>query len=333
MTGPLSNDDVTAAPTRVIHAESGASLLEIDESFLQEEYRRAGAILLRGFDYDVETFKRFAERLCSASVFNESRNRAVIDRASNIQSVDLGNAPFPLHPELSREPWRPDVCLFACFSPPSRGGETTICDGVEIVRRLPPELVDEMLQRRLLYCQPALPHALEFWLGTSTPTEEQLASPPPRCPYSFSKVGEQIVRCFSRPFLHKPMFDDRPAFGNFLLFARLALRVSHFPVLDDGQPVPDGWVDLIQQAAGPITYPLEWRQGDLLILDNSRFMHGRNQIFNAAERKIASYFGYLNFAPPNGDDPPDAPWRRGGFRPPAPPTPPRARAGVSLARG
>jgi alpha-ketoglutarate-dependent taurine dioxygenase len=302
--------------------------MTIDQALLESEFRRSGAFLLRGFDFDVETFRRFAERLCTASVFNESRNRALIDSASNIQSVDLGTAPFPLHPELSREPWRPDVCLFACFAAPSRGGETTICDGVEIVRRLPPAMVKEMLDRNLLYCQPASPEALEYWLGTSSPKPERLSSPPPQCPYSFTDLGDKIIRCFARPLLHKPMFHEGPAFGNFLLFARFALRVSHFPLLDDGQCVPAEWVDAVRQAAEPITYALQWRRGDILVVDNSRFMHGRRQILNAAERKIASYFGYLSFAPASEYEPPDPPWRRGPFRPPGGPA--RARVGQSL---
>jgi hypothetical protein len=112
------------------------------------------------------------------------------------------------------------------------------------------------------------------------------------------------------------MFNEEPAFGNFLLFARFALRVSHFPLLDDGQVVPDEWVESVRQVAAPITYALQWQRGDILIVDNSRFMHGRREILNPAERKIASYFGYLPFAPSSEYDPPDAPWRRGPFRPP-----------------
>ena len=306
----------TDGPWLVIEGAAGAAPLTIDEGQLESEFRRHGALLLRGFDFDVETFRRFAERLCAASVFNNSPNRALLDPGSNIQSVNLGTAPFPLHPELSREPWRPDVCLFACFDEPSLGGETTICDGVEIVRRLPPTLAEKMLGRNLLYCQPASPEALEFWLGTSTPNSEQLSFPPPQCPYSFTDLGDKVIRCFSRPLLHKPMFHEGPAFGNFILFARLALKVSHFPLLDDGQPVPAHWVEAVQRAAEPITYALQWRRGDILIVDNSRFMHGRRQILNAGERKIASYFGYLSFAPRNDFDPPDPPWRRGPFRPP-----------------
>jgi hypothetical protein len=249
-------DISTEGPLAVIHGAPGASPLSIAEDVIESEFRRSGAVLLRGFDFDVATFRQLADRMCTASVFNESRNRALIDRASNIQSVDLGTNPFPLHPELSREPWRPDVCLFGCFGAPSRGGETTICDGVEVVRRLAPAVVDEMLGRKLLYCQPASPEALEYWLGTSNPSPELLSSPPPQCPYSFTDLGKVILRCFSRPVLHKPMFHEGPAFGNFLLFARLALRVPHFPLLDDAKPVPDEWIGAVQRAAEPITYAL-----------------------------------------------------------------------------
>jgi alpha-ketoglutarate-dependent taurine dioxygenase len=325
MNGLAPTLDISAdGPLLVIQGPAGSSPMIVDQSLLESEFRRNGALLLRGFDFDVETFRRFAERLCPASIFNESRNRALIDPASNIQSVDLGTAPFPLHPELSREPWRPDACLFACFAPPSRGGETTICDGVEIVRRLPPAIVKKMLGRNLAYSQPASHEVLEYWLGTSSPRPEQLVYPPPQCPYSFSLSGDKVIRSFVRPLLHKPMFHDGPAFGNFILFARLALGVSHFPMLDDGQPVPDEWVDAVRQAAEPITYALQWRRGDILIVDNSRFMHGRRQIMNAQERKIASYFGYLSFAPVNEYEPPDPVWRRGSFRPPVP-GPGRAR--------
>ena len=316
----------TDGPLLVIQSSAGASPMTINEQLLESEFRRHGALLLRGFDFDVETFRHFADRLCAESVFNNSPNRASIDQASNIQSVDLGTNPFPLHPELSREPWRPDVCLFACFEAPTSGGETTICDGVEIVRSLPQGLVEEMSRHSLLYCQPATPKALEYWLGSETPDERRLAAPPPQCPYSFTQVSGRIFRCFSRPLLHKPMFHEGPAFGNFLLFARLALRISHFPLLENGQIVPDEWVEAVRQAAAPITFPVQWRRGDILILDNSRVMHGRREILDPRERKIASYFGYLRFAPANQYEPPDAPWRRGSFRPPAD-VPARARAG------
>lgn len=319
MNRPPSPPFATSAdgPLLVIKGLGDTSPLAVEQETVERLFRDHGALLLRGFEFDVGTFRTFAERLCMTSVFNESPNRELIDAGSNIQSVDLGTDPFPLHPELSREPWRPDACLFACFTPPDEGGETTVCDGVEIVRRLPPTLVAEMLERRLFYLQPALPEMLEYWLGTATPDARQLASPPSHCPYFFRAVGGRIIRGFARPLLHKPMFHEGPAFGNFLLFARDFLRISHFPRLDDGQPVPDQWIDAVREAAAPITHALAWQSGDILILDNSRFMHGRRAIADAQKRKIASYFGYIGFAPRNDQDPINSPWRNSHFKPPA----------------
>jgi hypothetical protein len=295
---------------------SGGTPLAVDAATIESLFRDNGALLLRGFGTDVGTFRRFAERICATSVFNESPNRAILDPASNVQSVDLGTEPFPLHPELSREPWRPDICLFACFRAPKHGGETTVCDGVELVRRLPPALIAAMRPRNIFYFQQASPDALEFWLGTSSPSAEQLAHPPKQCPYFFMEDRGRVFRGFGRSLLNKPMFSDEPAFANFLLFARDYQHVHNFPVLEDGSSVPDLWVDAIRTAAAEITHDVAWQAGDMLLLDNSRYMHGRRAITDPENRLIASYFGYVGFAPINPSEPPDPLWRIGNFRAP-----------------
>lgn len=316
---PTSSD----GPVLVIQGSGDTSPMAADRMMIERAFRSHGALLLRGFRFDIATFRAFAERLCKTSVFNESPNRALLDAESNIQSVDIGTEPFPLHPELSREPWRPDACLFACFSPPASGGETTVCDGVDIVKRLSPSLVAAMRERRLIYIQPAPAELLNYWLGTAIPTAQQLSSPPPHCPYFFRDIGGRFIRGFSRPLLHRPMFHDELAFGNFLLFARDFLGLPNFPRLDDGQPVPSEWLDAVREAAAPITYALSWQRGDILILDNSRYMHGRRAIADPRDRTIASYFGYVEFAPVDELGPIDPPWRREQFKPPTA----RSRAG------
>jgi alpha-ketoglutarate-dependent taurine dioxygenase len=239
-----------------------------------------------------------------------------MDAESKIQSVDLGTEPFPLHPELSREPWRPDICLFACIKAPDHGGETTVCDGVDLVKHLPPELVAAMIQRNIFYFQQASRDALEFWLGTPNPTADQLENPPEECPYFFVEDGDRVIRGFGRPLLQKPFFSDEPAFANFLLFARDYRKVDNFPVLDDGSSVPDEWMAAVRDAAAEITYDVSWQVGDLLILDNSRYMHGRRAIEDPENRMIASYFGYADFIRRVPFEPADPLWRRGSFKPP-----------------
>lgn len=294
----------------------GETFDTLDDVGLRHALETHGAILLRGASPDVGAFRRLAERLCSTSVFNESPNRETIESGSNIQTVDLGEDAFPLHPELSREPWRPDVCMFHCIVPPVGGGETTVCDGIGIVERLPADLVEQMAGRRLLYIRKTTPAELKYWLGTAFPSDKQLADPPLGCPYSFRSARGVIVRVFSRPMLHRPAFDSRLAFGNFLLFARDYLGRRNLPCLDDGSAVPEAWLEAVREAAGPITYPMPWQAGDLVVLDNSRFMHGRRAIPDPSQRRIASYFGYLRDAPEVAGEPDDPIWRREEFRPP-----------------
>ena len=301
-------------PLALIEGDGGTSPLGVDSAQVEQAFRDHGALLLRGFVFDAATFGRFAERLCATSVFNESPNRALLE--DNIQSADLGIEAFPLHPELSREPWRPDACLFACLEAPAHGGETTVCDGVALAAALPRDIAERLAGRRLLYIQPATADLLEYWLGSADADDRALASPPASCPYFFRRIGGRVFRGFSRPLLHRPMFHEGPAFGNFLLFARDHLGLPNFPCLDDGKPVPAEWLDAVRSAAEPITFPVSWRRGDILVIDNSRFMHGRRAILDPRSRKIATYFGYLHNAPPNPDEPPNPIWRQQQFRPP-----------------
>lgn len=302
-------------PHVIIVRDGEAGVLDIDRATIVDLYKTDGALLFRGFDIDVAQFRDFAQRFCSTSVVNESPGRQPVDPVAHIFTVDAGTQAFPLHPELSREPWKPDVAFFGCVSAPSEGGQTTICDGIALAQAMPPALRQDLACRRLLYIQSTWPSLLKFWLGTDTPTDAQLASPPPGCPYRFRRFPQGIARIFTRPALHKPMFADAPAFGNFLLFAR-ALGRNDSVVLDDGRPMAEEWVQIISATAERLTVPIDWKSGDLLMLDNTRFMHGRTEITDPAERSIMSYFGYLSFAIPDPEEPPNAIWRRENFDPP-----------------
>ena len=293
------------------------SPLDIDPATVMALYKAHGALLLRGFGTDLARFGDFTRQFCAGSVFNESPDRQLLDGARNIQSVNSGTDPFPLHPELSRAPWKPDVCFFACLEPPRALGATTLCDGVDLVRQMPAPVRDGLHGRRLRYIQPVSPAIYDFWLGTPTPDAALLASPPATCPYGFDSYDGQPIRFFTRPALHIPMFTSEHAFGNFLLFSFFHNRIRGYPSFDDGSIVPDAWLEAIKQIGDRLSAAVQWQRGDLLMLDNSRFMHGRTAVVPDDTRLIASHFGYLKDAPPNPEEPADPPWRKGEFRPPA----------------
>jgi len=107
-------DPCTDTPVSIITPEhAGESLLSVDESMIRENYKAHGALLFRGFDFDLEIFSAMTQKFCAPAAFNRSEDREILDDKGRIQTVNLGVKEFPLHPELSREPWKPDVCFFA----------------------------------------------------------------------------------------------------------------------------------------------------------------------------------------------------------------------------
>ena len=296
----------------LVQAEAGDDLLSFDMDLFKKIYKHYGALLFRGFEFSVDIFKDFTSSICTHATFNAAQGREVIDAEQAIQTVNLGQAAFPLHPEMSRVPWKPDVCFFACVSPPKEGagGETTICDGVKLVRALPSKLVKSLKDRRLRYTEPVSPEELNFWLGTDDPTPEQLQNPPKDCPFEFIAHQGQILRSFTAPVFYKPMFSPVLCFGNFLLFARYLKKNYVFPAFEDNTIIPESVAETIKKKSDRLTHPIHWQANDVVVLDNTRFMHGRNEIIDPEGRRILTYFGYLNFAEPDKQEEGDTPcWR------------------------
>jgi alpha-ketoglutarate-dependent taurine dioxygenase len=307
-------------PLAVVEPDAEAALAQLDTEAVIALYKAHGALLLRGFGADLDQFHMFAKRFSRTAVVNESPGRTALDPARSLYTVDGGTNAFALHPELSREPWKPDLAMFGCLSAPGAGGQTTVCDGIALADALPDTVRRGLEGRRLIYLKGVWPELLEFWLGTTTPDDALLRNPPSACPYRFMRDSNgRIARYFSRPALHKPMFADQLAFGNFLLFARFNNGRADYPLLDDMRPVPEAWLQAIKATGDQLSYAVEWQQGDVVMLDNTRFLHGRSAILDAAERQIATYFGYLDFAEPDSEEPANAIWRQADFDPPHPP--------------
>jgi alpha-ketoglutarate-dependent taurine dioxygenase len=284
-------------------------LNDIDPRWVEELYKAHGALLFRGFDLDVRIFADLTRTYCTHAAFNESPGREIIDDENNIQTVNLGDEAFPLHAELSRTPWKPDVCWFACITPAERDGETYLCDGVDMVRHMSPGLRAALQDRQLLHTQLAQLHSARFWLRSDSPTIEHLHNPPDDCPYSFEIIEQKPHQSFLRPALHKPMFADELVFSNFLLFARKYLRNKRFPLFEDGSEIGDELVAELDQIGQRLQQPIPWQQNDVVMLDNTRFMHARDKLPSPSLRYILTYFGYLKFAIPAVEEGATPRWR------------------------
>ena len=283
---------------------------DVDRVVIEELFMKHGAMLFRGFDLNVDIFIGLTEAFCSHAVINLSAGRELVDRKNSIQTVDFGSSAFPLHPELSRVPWKPDVCWFGCLTAPEFGGETTICDGVSVVENMPANLFEAFKSKRLRYVTAISENELLFWLNTNFPTQHQFQNPPADCPFALAVRDGVIYSSFTTPVLHKPMFSTKLAFGNFLLFARYMLNDETFPVFEDFSVVPDDLVELVKKISDNLAADIGWHANDVLMLDNTRFLHGRNEIVDVNQRYILTYFGYFKFAQPGEEEGDNARWRK-----------------------
>lgn len=294
----------------VLPAGDNGQLSSLDRDAIRKLFIEHGALLFRGFQLELDTFAEFSSHFCSRFVRNESGKRLNISNDGTTQTVNLGQEAFPLHPELSRVPWKPDIAWFACASPPRRGGETLLCDGVPVVKNLRPETRDYLIGRSVLYREETPLEAFTEWLGIPVPDEEVLARISRTSPFDFSMTDGRIFRSFLRPFFHKPLFSDELAFGNFLLFARYMLKAKIFPTFEDGSIIPDAICEELRTVTDELTTAHRWRPGDILMVDNSRVMHGRNEVQDVSERVIWTQFGYASFLP--DDYPGSESWRNSG---------------------
>ena len=296
---------VTISPDNLKEA-----LTDIDRVVVEELFKKHGAILFRGFDLSVDIFANLTQAFCTHPLVHPNHKRMIVDREKAIQTVDPGSLAFPLHPELSHLPWKPDVYWFACLTAPGSGGETTICDGISVVENMPSDVLEAFKSRRLRYTTTISENKLLFWLNTDVLTQHQIRNPPRDCPFVFELHGDLIYSSFTTPALHKPMFSTKLAFGNFLLFSRYMHRNRSFPVFEDDSIVPDHLVDSVKKTSDNLVAEIAWRENDVLMLDNTRFLHGRNKIVEFNKRYILSYFGYLKFAQPGEEEGDNARWRK-----------------------
>ena len=283
-------------PLVTIEASPKLRLAQLDIDEIKSLYKQHGGLLFRGFSLDQEQFKQFTDHFCDAYVRNQSRGREVLSRDRRVQTVNLGDRHFPLHPELSREPWQPDIAWFACHQPATIQGQTTVCDGVAAAAAFPPELFAHCRKTVLSHSQPARLEWCARFLGKANLKHSDLPALSNET-IRFTLQGGKIIRTYLRPMLHKPMFSNEWAYGNYLVFGRRQMNARRFPAYADGTEIPDSLVDTIARITDDLASEINWRANDLLMLDNTRFMHGRNPIGDPQNRRIYTQFGYASFAP------------------------------------
>ena len=283
----MKDDSFGRFGARLLRREGTERLIDLPVPAIRERFKSAGLLVLRGFEGGALPFKAFADRF-TRRYLRDLGGSKTIDAAGNyIQSlVPAGNAQ-ELHCENGRGPNPPDLLWFHCVTPARDGGETTFADGVAIWEALG-ELTQRLfLERRVKYTETLPPEQWRaglklFFLDGIHHLQMGGTT------FRFLDNG-QMEMAFVTPAVHPTRWGGVPAFTNSI--------TGPYPgtaTFDDDEAIPLSAMADIRAVHERVIEELAWQSGDILMIDNSRFMHGR-RAFTDQGRAHLTLMGTANF--------------------------------------
>jgi Taurine catabolism dioxygenase TauD, TfdA family len=198
-----------------------------------------------------------------------------------------------LHHEQSHRAVLPGLLLMACLTRPEDGGSLLLGDTREVLRRLPPPLVERFTNHGWMLVRTFRAYLGIGWTEAfGTRDREKLDRAFARDGTAASWSGRDGLRTADRrsAVLTHPVTGDRrwcndvaffnewsvPATERGVLmsaFGRDGLPINTFS--GDGEPLTEADYDAITRAYDEVTVQVPWAAGDVLLVDNIRTAHGR----------------------------------------------------------
>lgn len=244
-----------------------------------------GWALLRGFKSDMNGFSELTAQLCTTITFDPAREYS----EKNTQKVDAGLGPVGLHIENGNTPICPDIVAFYCTRAAFEGSQTTICDGravfekfdtgqkarwnqkMKVKRNLP----EDLWKRYLANEHPAISHPDEV-------TEEhiiQFKAAIPGQDFALRDDGSIDYELTVSPVRPSSLTNGQ-AFANAILGPSHNYEKPEY-TLEDGSTVSPVEIEALRELAESCTVEINWQDGDIAVIDNTRVMHGRRAIKDA----------------------------------------------------
>ncbi len=282
---------------------------------IQDRLRDNGAILLRGFP----TLKPTEFEECVRVVFGEPmqyRDRVTRRREIEGHVYSSTDTPkhfeIPLHTESSFSLTWPRWICFLCVTPAKTQGRTPIANVRKVLERIPSSIKERFEESGVLYLRNfKVGPGMNWQTAFQVSTKEELETVCGQEDIEMEWCGENHLRTKQR----RPAVVWDPSTGIPSWFNHaMALHVSSLPPslrevllrqLEDhnlphqtyygnGDRIDPEDMQLIRQAYLEEALLFSWAPGDLLILDNLVFAHGREP-FQGAREILACLAGPTNW--------------------------------------
>jgi alpha-ketoglutarate-dependent taurine dioxygenase len=237
----------------------GSQLPLVDINLADSLFRTHGVVIFVDTGADVEQFRVFAGRFGANT---------------GVREVFVGRRELGWHAEYAYLPMRPGIVWFYCVRPALIGGETRVVDGVKLALHMRRD-TKHLLQKLPLQFNMRLSREdWQLWIGQRDASEARTYLN--RFPGMSTHISsaDSLEMQYTTSALYTTQFSSEEAFANTLLHAiddpeHYGLRMA------DGSAASLDMLNELNTLAERFALSLEWREHQIVMIDNSRFMHAR----------------------------------------------------------
>ncbi|MGW2746029.1 TauD/TfdA family dioxygenase [Streptomyces sp. NPDC001450] len=274
------------------------SAADVDPAHLLKLLAESGFLLLRGFGAGMDAFTALVNNVSVRTTIDPAR-----DFYSEVaQKVDAGTGPIGLHTENGNNPFRSHLAWFFSEKAAKEGSQTTVCDGYRVWDALSDEARAAFSAQDIVYSRyvgeqqwrAMAFHMMEQRVPLEEITFEQLRALADSVPGTTVELHEDggITYAFRTPAAAPTLFGERIAFANSILGPSTNYEKPRI-TFADGTDFPTHLILEISDVTDQLTENLDWQDGDIAVIDNTRVMHGRRAILDT-ERTIYNALSYID---------------------------------------
>ena len=293
--------------TKLVKMPSTEKWVHENKVSIESQLDEYGAVLFSNLPVEnAEDFDLFVSAFkYDTFTYEESLSNAVrINKTDKVFTANEAPSEIEifLHHEMAQTPTYPKNIFFFCKSASQYGGETPLCRSDYLYAELLKEdasLVAKFEKNGVIY-NSIMSNGDELvsgqgrsWqktLGVKSKEEAEIRL------NDLGYIGHWIERdslsVTTKPFAAiKELKDGNKSFFNQVLAASLGWKKNSegdlSPVtFGNGEEIPQSSIQIISNLASSLTLLREWKDNDILLIDNHRIMHGRKPFSGEKNREV-----------------------------------------------
>ncbi|WP_369946026.1 TauD/TfdA family dioxygenase [Vitiosangium sp. GDMCC 1.1324] len=283
----------------IVTGRPGQQLRDLDPRSVIAKLATSGYLIFRGFPADLSVFSEFVKSYSSRVTLDPARK---FHGGNVAQKVDAGVDAMGLHLENGNSPFRPDLTWFFCERAATRGSQTTVCDGYEVWEKASESARKQFLDQAIIYERRVEEQKWKLFVYHNR--EGKIPMEEIGIEHLNALVDEQgtttidvkpdksILYSFRTPAVLRSRFGSGLAWANSIFGPSYNYEAPRI-FFADGRDISAGLLEEMRKLTDELTVNIDWQDGDIALIDNTRVMHGRRAIEDTG-RKIYNALSYLN---------------------------------------